>query len=122
MQKKFWQSTNFWTAVVLLVGSVWVGFPEGAAGQAVGAVFALVASGAIIRNFVKSAGKPNLLQALMSSNFWAQLGTVVVSVLPLIPAQAITDLETIVQSILGGNWQGAIVAAFSLIKIGRAHV
>lgn len=114
--KPFWKSVNFWLAIVMLIGGAYVGFPEGDAGDAVQAIFQLFASGGIVYNFLK-LNKPNFRQLLQNSNTYVYLGVIVTGFFPDIPGQAFTDIESIVRSILGGNWQGAIVAAFSLIGI-----
>ena len=50
---KFWQGTNFWIALVLAVGGLFVGFPEGDARNIVGGVFALIASAGALREKLK---------------------------------------------------------------------
>jgi hypothetical protein len=112
-KKKWWQSSNFWTAVVLVIGGFFVGFPEVAGTEAVAGVFALIAVGKTLHNYFKTAAF-DWRSWLDDANFWNYLATVVVAVFPTLPSGAIENLETAVRSAIGGNWQGLIIALFSL--------
>ena len=114
--KQFWKSTNFWLSIVLLFGGAYVGFPEGAAGDAVEGLFKLLGGGGLVYNFLKQA-KPSLRLLLENSNTYVYLGTILTAFWSDIPGQLFVDLEAIVRSILGGNWQGALVSALSFIGI-----
>jgi len=111
--KKWYQSSNFWTAVVLLIGGAFVGFPEEIGTQAVGLIFALIAGGKTLQNFFDNA-KFNAKLWLSDANFWNYFGAIIVALVPTLPTETILHLETAVTSAIGGNWQGMIIALFSL--------
>lgn len=115
--KKWWQSSNFWTDIIMIIAAVFVGFPteDGTAG--VTAIFALIGAGKAIREFLKSGVKPSILKPLQDSNFWNYVATVAVAIIPSIPIEIFDSLQIIASNLIGGNWQGAIVAAFSLVTI-----
>lgn len=112
---KFWQGTNFWTALVLLVGGFFVGFPQGEASGAVAGIFAVVATVFGIREKVK--GTVPFKEWLSSSNTWNYIGAAVVAILPSIPLELFSTLKDIMQAAVGGNWQGIAVGVFSLATI-----
>ena len=111
--KKWYQSSNFWTAAVLLIGGAFVGFPEQIGTEIVGLLFALIAGGKTLQNFFDNA-QFDVKSWLNDANFWNYLGTLVVALVPTLPADTIIHLETAVTSAIGGNWQGMIIALFSL--------
>lgn len=114
--KKFWQSTNFWTAVLLAVGALFVGFPEGAARDTVAALFALIASSGIIRNFVKEGVGFDWKQ-IKTANFWNYVATAITAIVPQIPAELFSRLQELATHLVGGNWQGILVSVFSIATI-----
>lgn len=116
--KKFWESSNFWTAVFLFMGGLFVGFPEGEARIAVTSLFSLVAAVKAIREyFTELKPKADIGQAVNRSNWWNYLGTIVVAIVPALPVEAIDHLQHIATNIVGKNWQGALVSLFSLVTI-----
>lgn len=112
---KFWQGTNFWVALILLVGGFFVGFPQEDATGAVTAFFALIATGFGIREKVK--GVVSFKDWISGSNTWNYLGAAVVAIVPSIPTELFTSLQSIMQAAVGGNWQGIAVGVFSLATI-----
>lgn len=114
--KPFWQSTNFYIALILAVGGLFVGFPEDAARELVGQVFALIASGAAIRNWAKNAGKP-VIARLGGANFWNYVATVVLALVPAFPPEMFDALQQLAANVIGQNWQGVIMAVFSIATI-----
>lgn len=113
VEKKWYQSSNFWTAAVLMIGGAFVGFPEQIGTEVVGLIFGLIAGGKSLQNFLDNA-KLDMKAWAADANFWNYLGTIIVAIVPTLPAETITHLETAVVNAIGGNWQGMIIALFSL--------
>lgn len=111
--KKWFQSSNFWTAAVLLIGGAFIGFPEEIGTNIVNLLFALIAGGKTLQNFFDNA-KFDIKKWAGDANFWNYLGTLLVALIPTLPTETILHLESAVTSALGGNWQGMIIALFSL--------
>jgi hypothetical protein len=129
VEKKWYQSSNFWTWIVLLIGSLIVNFSEiqGAATDMVSQIFALIAGGKMLHNFQKKGVGWDISQ-IGGSNFWGYLALIATQITSIaIPDQLWTDLQQIAENLLLGNWQGAIGAVFSaiviianLVKTGKA--
>ena len=115
--KKWWQSSNFWTDVIMIAAIVFVGFPTEAGISGVAAIFAIVASGKAVRAWLATGPKPDIRKALKDSNFWNYLATAAVAIIPGLPAELFDSAETITRNLIDGTWQGAIAAAISLITI-----
>ncbi len=117
--KKFWQSSNFWTWLVLGAGSLIVGFGEveSDAVNLVSLVFAVFAGGKILHNFFKKGIKFDKSQ-MGSSNFWGYIALIASSIFTVaIPDQLFEDFQTITEALQNGNWTGAIGAVLSAIVI-----
>jgi len=115
VNKSFWQGTNFWVAIILLIGGFFVGFPQEDAVTAVNGVFALVATIFGIREKVK--GTVTFKEWIAGSNTWNYIAAAVVSIIPAIPLELFHSLKEILQAAVGGNWQGIAVGVFSLATI-----
>lgn len=111
--KKFYQSTNFWIAVVLAVGGLFVGFPENDARLFVEGLFALIASAGVIRERLKDA-TIDWQSWIKSANTWNYLAAIIIAIAPAIPADLFLRLRELADAVLGGNWQGIITALFSI--------
>lgn len=120
MDKKFWQSSNFWTNLALAVGAAFValggtGFPDDAATKLVAGVFAVFAAGSILRNYFKNVQLSGKLGDLFkSSNFIAALLTMLAGALPWLPVEALQELF---DAILAGNLQAILIASFNIVNI-----
>lgn len=108
---KFYQGTNFWTALILAIGGLFVGFPEGEAHNIVAALFGLIASIGVIRERVKGV---DLKAWITSGNTWNYIGTAVVAAVPVIPADLFTKIHEVLTAAIGGNWQGIAAGVFSI--------
>jgi hypothetical protein len=115
-QLKFWQGTNFWIALVLALGGLFVGFPEGDARNIVGAIFALVASAGAIREKIKGA-KIDWKAWISSKNTWNYIAAAVTAAVPMIPLDLFARLNDLATSAISGNWQGIVTALFSIATI-----
>lgn len=116
MKKQFWQSTNFWTAIVLLIGGFFVGFPNETGSEGVALVFALLAVVNTLRNYLKDAAI-DARKWVQDANFWNYFTTIAVSIFPALPVDAIEAVRQIAVGAVGSNWQGVIVGVFSLATI-----
>lgn len=111
--KQWWQSSNFWTALVLMAGGFFVGFPEETASGFVGLIFAIIAGGKTLQNYLTNANL-DWRKWLNDANFWNYLGALLITIVPTLPVGLMDSLQNAVQAALGGNWQGMIIALFSL--------
>jgi len=112
-QKSPWESSNFWIAVVLAVGGLFVGFPQDEARWFVEALFGIVASVGLIREKVKNTSV-DWKAWLRSVNTWNYLAAAVVALIPAIPSELFVRLRDLADASLSGNWQGIITALFSI--------
>lgn len=113
VNKKFFESANFWTAVVLAFGGLVVGFPEGQAAETVSYLFATIAGAMGVRERLKGA-TVDWKSWLTSTNTWNYIGAVVVSIVPNIPGDLFVRLRDLAEAAIGGNWQGILTALFSI--------
>lgn len=111
--KKFYESANFWTAVVLAFGGLVVGFPEGQAAETVSYLFATIAGAMGIRERLKNA-TIDWKSWLTSTNTWNYIGAAAVAIVPNIPMDLFTRLRDLADAAIGGNWQGILTAMFSI--------
>ena len=116
-EKKWYESSNFWTDVVMIVGVVLVGFPSEAGISSIAAIFALIAGAKAIREGIKAGTKADWKGAINNSNFWNYLAAVVVAIVPGIPVELFGSVETAAQNLISGNLQGALIAGFSIFTI-----
>ena len=107
------QGTNFWVSIVLFIGGLFAGFPSDLAAETVEYWVAGIAGIFAVREKLKDA-KIDWRAWIGNTNTWAYLGTFVTALVPVIPAQLFTDLASLAQSALGGNWQGILVSLFSI--------
>lgn len=110
---KWWQSTNFWTALVLAFGGLFIGFPDGPARNIVGSLFAVIAGGAALREYLKTA-QVDWKAWIRSTNTWNYLAAAATAIVPNIPADLFNRLRDLADAVLGGNWQGIVTALFSI--------
>lgn len=113
----FLSSSNFWTALVLLVGGLFVGFPEDVGSVLVSQFFALLASGKLLHEFFKNRPRIKIGAAVNRSNWWNYLGVVLVSVIPELPIDFVVHVEQAARAAIGGNWQGVMIASLSIVTI-----
>lgn len=106
-------STGFWNGLILAASGLVVGFPTAEGQSAVGALFALFASGNAIRLALKGA-KIDLKAWISNKNTWNYIGATVVAIVPTIPVGVFEKAGDLATSALGGNWQGILTALFSI--------
>lgn len=109
-------STNFWVALALALGGIFVGFPEGEAKIVVESLFAGAAGIFALREKLKNSSI-DWKAWIASKNTWNYLATAVVAIIPAIPLELFQRLGELAAAILGGNWQGIAAAVFSIATI-----
>ena len=117
MEKKFYQSPNFWLAVVLLIGGFFIGFPADAAEGTVSAVFALIGGAGILYKYFKTSPGTAAKPWLQDANFWNYFSAIFLAIAPEIGAVISPALQEVVTQLLRGNWGGAIMGFVSLATI-----
>lgn len=115
-QKKWYQSSNFWTAAIMVVAGIFVGFTEEMAGTAVGSVFAIVAAGKALHNYFKDA-KIDWKGWVLNSNFVNYALIVITAFLPTFDPMLLQKLQQLAGAIFAGDVSGIIAAIFSLATI-----
>lgn len=113
-QKFSWLSTNFALNLALLVAGVFL-ISEQEVDRAAYAAASLTAFVGVVREAVKSG--PRWREWLTNSNTWVYLATIVTTFLPTLPVEVFEHLGQFVASILGQNYQGAVLAAFTIVNI-----
>lgn len=95
-----------------------MGFPQEAAADAVAGIFGVFASGNLIYRFVKTGPVFDWKKAVLDANWWNNINVVVLSFLSGQDVEGIVQaLQQALQSALGGNWNGVLIAAGSLLTI-----
>jgi hypothetical protein len=118
MNKQFYQSSNFWQSLVMIIGGLFVGFPAEAAGTIVLQIFEISSGGSLIRNWLKSPGKPDFKNFIKDSNTWQYLSVLLIGIFPALPGDLIEEIGQAAQAAIGNNWQllfASAVAAFNII-------
>lgn len=116
--KESWKSSNFWVWVGLLISSMFIGSQDIAPDveKIVGAIFAIIGGGAAIRNRIKDGEFK--FEWSRITNLIGYVGLIINSLVSFaIPEQLWTDLSTIAENLIAGNWTGAIGAVLSAIVI-----
>jgi len=107
------QSTNFWLNVALLVGGLFA-----LSADVVTNVFAagvsIIAFIGAIRTLIK---RPDLRAWLTDANIWVYIANIVLVLLPSVPAEVFQNLYRFFVSLFGQDYQGVILAVFSLANI-----
>lgn len=117
MKYGFLRSSNFWTAVVLAIGGLFVGFQPELGIDLVMQAFGLFAVGKAFREYFATKPKVDAGQAVNNSNWWNYIATIVTAFLPQLPGEFFDSLQEVMSNLLAGNWQGVLVALFSIATI-----
>ncbi|MCS7035470.1 MAG: hypothetical protein RMJ33_14615 [Saprospiraceae bacterium] len=113
-QKFAWLSTNFALNVALLAGGLFL-LTQQQVTAAVAALASLVAFVGVAREAIKAG--PRWREWLLNSNTWVYIAAIVTTFLPTLPVEAFEQLGRLIASLLGQNYQGAVLAAFALLNI-----
>lgn len=111
--KKFWQGTQFYFALLILVGSFW-GLQQDQATAIVSAGTGLVGAFGIVRNFLKVAQPQPFLPTLLSANGLNYLTALLVAISPAL-GDLVPPVQKLVEAIAAKNF-GAIISA--LVSLG----
>ena len=117
MKYEFLRSSNFWTAVVLAVGGLFVGFQPQLGTDLVMQAVGLLAVGKALREYFKTKPKVDAGKAVNNSNWWNYIATIVTAFLPQLPGEFFEAMQEVMSNLLAGNWQGMLVALFSIATI-----
>jgi ABC-type Mn2+/Zn2+ transport system permease subunit len=113
MEKKFWQSSGFWTTVILLFATGYTSFTTEIGNQIAGGIIAIFAFGAAAYRLVKD-GKFDFKKWRNSQNVWNYLATLVAMLFGEGFVNLIPALQELVQAIGEKNLPAIFAALFSL--------
>lgn len=113
-QKFSWLSTNFALNLALLVAGIFL-ISQQQVTAAAAAIASIAAFVGVVREALKTG--PKWREWLLNSNTWVYLAAIVTTFLPTLPVEAFEQLGRLIASLLGQNYQGAVLAAFSLLNI-----
>ncbi len=111
--KKFWQGTNFWVALALLIAGLWSSFSAEIGNTLTGFITGIPAVVFAVRQLVKS-GTIDFNRWLNSANTWNYLAQIITVIFGAQYAEILPNLQGLVEAIGAGNLQGIIAAVFSL--------
>lgn len=114
--KQILNSSNFFIAVVLFLGGLFVGFPEGEGRSIAVGLFGIIGSLGALRVYFKNA-ELNVKQWITNPNTWNYLFTILSAFFPILTPEMFEKLQLVAVSAIGGNWQGLINALVSLVTI-----
>jgi len=100
-------------AIVLLLGGLFVGFPEGEANKVVSALFALIGSVGALRVFFKNA-ELRPIEWIQNTNTWNYISTIFIALFPVLTPEIFQSVRAVIEQAMGGNWQGIFTALISL--------
>lgn len=116
IKKQWWQSSNFWVALIMVVAGVFVGFTEEMAETAVGAVFGIIAVGKSLHNYFKEADI-DWKTWVLDSNFVNYALIVIATFIPTFSPELLRQLQDLAGAIFAGDVSAIIAAVFSLATI-----
>lgn len=96
---------------------LFVGFPEEAATSGIEYLFAFLASGKALREYFKRKPEVDAGAAVNNSNWWNYIATIAVAIGPNIPLELFDSLQDAAVAAISSNWQGILVALFSIATI-----
>ena len=115
--KPWYLSTGFITSAVLIIGGFFVGFPEDAAKQTVGAIFTTISSLGIFRVWIKAGVALDWKKWLTDGNFWGLLLALAGSIDAIFAPQFIEPIRQIVESAISGDFNGVVVGLGGLLAV-----
>lgn len=112
-QKKWWQSSGFWTAFILLIASLWTGYSAEVGDTLTKAILAISAGGFAIFRLVK--------ESEIDFGKWIKSGNTInyiVTIVAMIAGEQFVDLvpsvQDLVQAIMAKDFPAIFAALFSL--------
>lgn len=111
--KKFWQGTNFYVALSLLIASLWTSFSTETGDVIASTVISIGAGAFAVRQLLKN-GQIDFQNWLGSTNTWNYLAQLVTMIFGAQFADLLTPLQSLVDAIGAGNFQAIIAAVFNL--------
>lgn len=113
VNKKFWQGSNFYIALILAFGGLFTGFAPEDAQLFVKSMFAAVAALWAMREKIKNS-QIDWTAWLASKNTWNYLGNAIVHIFPFIPIALFGHISDLIAALLGKNWSNALAALFAI--------
>lgn len=113
VNKKFWQGTNFYIALLMVAGGLYAGIQDTDVKPIVSGIFGIVASVGLLREKLKGSTLVTFKEWIKSKNTWSYLGIAIVQVIPSIPADFFTRLNEIATAAIDQNWTAFISAILS---------
>lgn len=118
VQTKFWEGTNFWVALLMVILSFFGGGSgaEGIAQTVVTTAFGGISAFFMVRNFLVGAKWNGFKATFADANTWNYIAGVVLTILPqatdLVPA-----LHGVYDALITGNWGLVISRGISMLTI-----
>lgn len=116
IKKDWWQSSNFWTAAIMVVAGAFTGFTEEMAQTAVGAVFGIIAVGKTLHNYFKSA-EIDFKAWVLNSNFVNYAMVIISTFTAVIKPELLQKIQQLAGGLIDGDIGAALAAAFSVLTI-----
>lgn len=113
-QKFSWLSTNFALNLALFAAGLFL-ISQQQVTAAAAAISSIAAFVGVVREALKKG--PQWREWLLDSNTWVYLAAIVTTFLPTLPIEVFEQLGRLIASLLGQNYQGAVLAAFTLLNI-----
>lgn len=114
--KNWWQSSNFWTAAIMVIAGAFVGFEESMAETAVGGIFGIIAVGKSLHNYFKEA-KIDWKSWVLDSNFVNYALIVLTTFFANFDAALLEKIQQLFGAALDGDVSGILAAIFSIATI-----
>lgn len=114
---KWWQGTNFYIALIMVVGGLWTGVQESDVKTLVSGVFGVIASAGLLREKLKGSEHIPVKDWIKSKNTWNYIAIAVIQVIPAIPAELFARLNEIASAAIDKNWTAFISAVLSAATI-----
>lgn len=110
------KSENFWSAIVMILAAIFIGFPTEAGLGAENLIIGLLATVKAFVTWLKSGieTKPKILE---DTNFWYYLSAAAVAIIPGLPPELFSQAQAVVTNLISGEWQTALIAGIGLITI-----
>lgn len=111
------QGTNFYIALLVIVGGFWSSVSVEDVTGFVNPAFATLAGFFALRNKVKGQAPVSAKDWWANPNTKAYLGILAVQLIPGLPVEFLNSLWAAISGALGGNWQTVISSVISAVTV-----
>lgn len=115
MEKKFWQSTGFWTALMLLIIGGWTSFNT-ETGEAVSTAVISIGAAIVALQRLFKDGAFDFGKWIKNGNTWASFGVLISMLLGSEFTQLVEPIQNLIGAIADKNF-GAILASISTLAV-----